>query len=277
MADANVPPRPVPAGWGEAFAALPLEAAPAEGWARLATALPLHPAQATPPGRPANRRGIWALAACLALALPVAWWASSSLQTPAPDRTAAARTSTAPALAPAATPSHAAASAPRHVVAASDAGVDAASRPADAAAATDRPVPTRVPATANRLPARATGAPVRGAVEATAATSPAAPASAAPEAGIDQLRLESARLEALAAYARNDRMASAAEIVLTATLDDELRLIDSVLSQPGLDAQARTSLWGQRVDALQELAALAGTQRWMAAHGASMDAVAQVH
>lgn len=93
---------------------------------------------------------------------------------------------------------------------------------------------------------------------------------------MDRLRHESARLEALVAYARNDRMASAAATVMTATLDDELRLIDTALSQPDLDAHARAGLWGQRVDALQELAALAGTQRWMAAHGASMDAVARV-
>jgi hypothetical protein len=93
---------------------------------------------------------------------------------------------------------------------------------------------------------------------------------------LSELRRESARLEALVAYARDDRMASAPVAVMSASIDDRIRLIDSALMQPDLDDGQRSSLWSDRVGALQELASLEGTQRWMAAHGASMDAVARV-
>jgi hypothetical protein len=90
------------------------------------------------------------------------------------------------------------------------------------------------------------------------------------------LQQESARLEALVALARDDRMASAPAAVMSATLDDRIRLIDAALTQGGLDVATRASLWSERVDTLQDLASLEGTRRWMAAHGASMDAVARV-
>ena len=99
---------------------------------------------------------------------------------------------------------------------------------------------------------------------------------AGPDRALDELRRESARLEALVAVARQSGMQSGPALVLTADVDDRLQLIDAALSQPSLDEAERIDLWGRRVDALSELAAIEGTQRWMAAQGYSMDAVARV-
>lgn len=90
------------------------------------------------------------------------------------------------------------------------------------------------------------------------------------------LQRESARLEALVALARDETVSSAPAVLMTASLDDRLRLIDAALSQPGLVDYERTGLWRQRVEALRELAALEGTQRWLAANGESMGALARV-
>ncbi|WP_133500847.1 hypothetical protein [Cognatilysobacter terrigena] len=94
---------------------------------------------------------------------------------------------------------------------------------------------------------------------------------------LDDLRAESARLEALVAYARDDKMQSAAAAMLTGDVDDRLHVIDAALSQAGLGDAERLDLWTRRVDALRELAGLEGTQRWLAAHGESYeDALARV-
>ncbi|MCF7222557.1 hypothetical protein [Marilutibacter chinensis] len=89
---------------------------------------------------------------------------------------------------------------------------------------------------------------------------------------LERLYAESARLEALVAIARDDNVASAPAMLLTASLDDRIGRIDGALSQPELDRQQRLQLWRSRVETLHELAGVETTQRWLSARGESWDA-----
>jgi hypothetical protein len=299
VADANIPPRSQPDDWNTAFAALPLERAPADAWARLADLLPQPSAPPAASGaRPANRRRRlhvgFAAAASVAFALPMAWWLGTSTEAPtrapsalaadtgAPVPTPSAQHDPAPAAAAAAhaTPTPAVTRRAEHLVkpipsprAARERSAASTRTPADSGDAGSRTatgLDTRVAAVSSQT---AMSEPGSGA----GPVSPPATAPTSTDASrLSELRRESARLEALVAYARDDRMASAPVAVMSASIDDRIRLIDSALMQPDLDDGQRSSLWSDRVGALQELASLEGTQRWMAAHGASMDAVARV-
>ncbi len=290
MADANRPPAPLPNDWNEAFAALPLEQAPPHVWSQLAAQLPHATTQrrsdatAIRHRHRSTARVAMAAVASLALALPLAWWLGVSPPSAVPT-TPSATVAMSTAL-------------PATVVAPVDPDIGATGpTPADSAAAS---VTASIPAKARdaiptggdtREPRRHPVAlvPARdeassdAAIDTTAADQPqtgTAEIAAAPAddggSRLDALREQSARLEALVAYARDERMTSAAAAVMSASLDDRIRLIDAALMQPALGDDMRSSLWDQRVGALQELAALEGTQRWMAVHGASMDAVARV-
>lgn len=274
MADAGIAPRPAPSDWGEAFAALPLEHAPSGGWSRIVAHVP----RATAP-RTAPRRRAWqvaVMAATIAVALPIAWRLTGESSVPAPIATASAPVN------------------PR-----TDAAMPAATTAQVIPRATPPASPDLVAATATPSPALGVDDPLRPAsppmsrrgdatrmkdVAAHVATSDGAgtgdrsatPATTSKAGELDALRDESARLEALVAYARDETMASAPAAVMTAAVDDRLRLIDAALSQPGADDTVLASLWRERVDALQELAALEGTRRWMAVHGASMDTVVRI-
>ena len=282
MADANVSPFPSPAGWADAFAAMPQENAPRDGWARLVAALPVTAA----PMRPARRRyprPALAIAASLLLAMPVAWWLSTDAGLPARD--AVVTDAKAPGAVVRAAPPGVAAT-----------GVDSAA-PSEGSARTDTPphrdgLPASATAVAHVGPSVRDGRPTpveRSSPAPAPAPRPPAIASVGPipsttadpiatQAGaeLDTLRQESARLEALVAFARDERMASAPAAVRASALDERLQLIDAALSQPEVSGELRTSLWSQRVDALQDLASLEGTRRLMAAHGTSMDAVVRV-
>lgn len=283
MADANLPSRPVPGDWPTAFAALPLERPRDDTWARLSAALPtLVVADAA--GRPRLRRGArwktgFAAAASIVLALPLAWWLGTPMQAPTPGPMAVAPQTVDSGAARTSTHVGRPAAAARvdhvdRVTGSAVAGVEPASRPASPDART-RPGGGAV-AGASRPAAAPSIASAASMAEDAAITPAVVDAAPADEAALAALRAQSARLETLVAYARDDRMTSAPAAVLAASVDDRIRLIDAALMQPGVDIPTRTSLWHERVDALQELASLEGTQRWMAAHGASMDAVARV-
>lgn len=321
MADADLPLRPMRSDWSDAFAAMPLEPAPADGWARLSARLTSGSVPSAGSGRasasnvrrrPGMRLAL-AAAASIAIALPAAWWLGMSLRAPLHRPVAGARAAVASNRAPA-TASQRYARPPVTGTARADAATTTratatASAPATATppasttatgvgAGGPRPVSStpRLPRRVATAPATPTATPPATAVDqapdgliATTAIAPsdtvgsatahaAATATATDDPGsrIDALRQASARLEALVAYARDDRMSSAPAAVVSASLDDRIRLIDAALMQPGLDDTLRSSLWSERVGALQELASLEGTQRWMAAHGTSMDAVARV-
>ncbi|GAB2523521.1 hypothetical protein [Lysobacter humi (ex Lee et al. 2017)] len=271
MADAGIAPRPAPSSWSEAFASLPLEHAPHGGWSRIATRLPV--AASVP--RRARRRPwtIAALAATLAIALPVAWQLMREPSMPMPRTTtvrSAADTPRAAQRSDAAPRAAAVAEGPR-MAAAVPVDQTTTARPAPRSARSD--LPRRAATTRRTVTARPTlAADVASITDRSNDASP----TTTPAADLAALRDESARLEALVAYARDETMASGPAAVMSAAVDDRLRLIDAALSQPGTDDRALAALWRGRVDALQELAALEGTQRWMAVHGASMDTVARV-
>lgn len=290
MADTGFTSQPTPAHWGEAFARLPTASAPDDAWSRIATRL--HGPGTPLPQRPRRRwRPMLAIAASLVLALPVAWWVSSrDGAAPSDMRIASGASDPAPA---AATIDAGTASRPTNnrtgASIASDATEDdgtaaLAEAPARGAVvaigASAAPRPAQRTA---RMPTEAATASAEAGSARRLASHPAAlPGGATPSApdpglaSVVRLQQESARLEALVALARDDRMASAPATVMAATLDDRIRLIDAALTQGDLDVATRASLWSERVDTLQDLASLEGTRRWMAAHGASMDAVARV-
>ena len=81
------------------------------------------------------------------------------------------------------------------------------------------------------------------------------------------LQQESARLEALLAVARDERVTSASAVVRADAFDAQVASIDVALASPELVAGEREQLWQARVDALQEAAGFEGTQRLLAVGG----------
>jgi hypothetical protein len=189
MPESNSPPSDPSAGWQQAFAALPLEEAPADGWASIRRRLEA-------PRRRRLPRWPLPLAAAAALALAVApAWLPKTLD-------------------------------------------DAPS---------DNPPPT---ALAARTP-DAGPAPTR--------------------ATLEHLYAESARLETLLQYARDNRVASGAAAVMAAELDARLGTIDAQLMQPGLDPMRKRNLWDERVQLLRTFAGFESTRRWLSANGERYD------
>ena len=105
---------------------------------------------------------------------------------------------------------------------------------------------------------------------ASVATSQSAPASSQ-AASLDSLYAESAQLESLLQYARDDRVSSGAAAALSAELDARIAAIDSALIQPGLSPERQLWLWRNRVEALRSLTGFESTRRWLAANGERYD------
>lgn len=96
-------------------------------------------------------------------------------------------------------------------------------------------------------------------------------------ASIDQLYAESAQLESLLQYARDDRVSSGAAAALSSEFDARISAIDNALMQPGLSPERQLWLWRSRVEALRSLAGFESTRRWLSANGERYDgAVARV-
>lgn len=276
MPDASHP-RPLPSGWGEAFAALPTEAPPAGGWERVAHALPA-------------RRRRWpalvALAAALALVaiVPLRWPARDA--TPAVP-VASAPTTTAPARVVATNPPAASVTRPTQVddgtrppshVAATPLGdtaavADVATGPANDSSNGSMHAPDTSP-----QPPAATAAST-GTAEASrlAATSAPRPETVEPSAApeLERLYAESAQLEGLLALARDGggSVANGAVAMLSDDLAMRVAQIDAALVQPSLTGERRIALWRERVDALRQAAAFESTQRLLAARGQQYDAM----
>ncbi|HWS78932.1 MAG TPA: hypothetical protein VN205_11235 [Thermomonas sp.] len=236
-------------GWGDTFAALPLESPAANGWQRVQARLPVP----TPASR--TRWPLWlATAATLALvavmplrmlpqAEPVTHAGKSPVATAANPPSVAATTPTAPT---------------------AIAG-DAQPVPAPGAS---RHEPRRAIRSAPSQPPIRTMAPAADASR-MAATDGAA---AAPPIDLEPLYTQSAQLEGLLAMTRDDRVASGTSAALSDALDGRVAAIDATLIQPGLTDAQRSDLWGQRVDALQQLVGIETTNRLYAARGRSYDA-----
>ena len=102
---------------------------------------------------------------------------------------------------------------------------------------------------------------------------PPAPVSnpGAPHAELETLYAQSAQLEALLAYARDDRVSSGTAATVSAQLDQRVASIDAALAQPHLTATRQRDLWRQRVDALRTLASFETNRRLLSAQGEHYD------
>src|SRR4029450_2440393 len=86
-----------------------------------------------------------------------------------------------------------------------------------------------------------------------------------------QLQAESARLEALIAMTRDDRVGSAAATVMSDELGQRIGLIDAGLTQNTLPLDQREALWRERVRTLRARAGVETPQLWLAAQGERYD------
>jgi RNA polymerase sigma-70 factor (ECF subfamily) len=287
-------PDKMPHDWNTAFAALPLETPPADGWSRLSGALDSRAAVRLPRNR---RNRLLALAAVLAIAAlaPLLLMREHDTSVPGAGVLAKMSAATPPAPAPrtspdgvaAATPSNAIASTARLATGVPDASADVANaapvRVASRQATTKRAsAPTqRAPSTA----APSTAAPStaihdtasRPGTDAIASSTSAGTTAATVDASNDradtlmQLQAESARLEALIAMTRDDRVGSAAATVMSDELGQRIGLIDAGLTQNALPLDQREALWRERVRTLRDLAGVETTQLWLAAQGERYD------
>lgn len=104
-------------------------------------------------------------------------------------------------------------------------------------------------------------------------TRKAIPTTDPPDSAMEPLYAESARLEALLALARDDRVASATAVALGSDFEARIAGIDAALVQPSLTKQRRLELWKDRVSALRAYASFESTQRALAASGERYDAM----
>ncbi|HVK50713.1 MAG TPA: hypothetical protein VM469_03115 [Pseudoxanthomonas sp.] len=254
--------------WGQVLAALPLESPPEGGWQRVAQRLPARrsPARVWVPA---------ALAASLALLLLVPW------------KTQPPTTQVNPGVASSSQHDQHVERAPPPTVSAPPAAVDATDATQVAVAATEtgeRDVAASLPepsVDAATQPRRSTTPHLLADThKAATVTAPVASTDkkAATSPSQEDLYAESARLEALLAQIRDDRVSSGTAMALSAELHDRLGGIDAALSQPELEAGERLGLWRERVATLQRLTGVESTQRWMAANGYRADGqVAQIY
>jgi hypothetical protein len=265
-------PDGAPRDWGDAFAALPLETPPGDGWSRVVHTLDAR----KPHGHRARRerRTNWLIGLASAAVLVVAAWSPLSrwLQdTPADAASPAVALTAAPGsrglAAPVQTPSN-----PETVRAAA---ADAAEK-ATIAASADRHSRATITSQARSARAHRTArSAARLAAQPTQAQSPdSAPvttdsvAATAPATdAVPSLQAQSARLEALVAIARDERVGNASSELLSAELDAGIAAVDAALSRDDLDDTRRQQLWQQRVDLLLQLAGVESTARWLAAQG----------
>jgi hypothetical protein len=96
-------------------------------------------------------------------------------------------------------------------------------------------------------------------------------AAAHPE--LDALYAQSAQLEALLAYARDDRVASGSAASVSAQLERRLARIDAALAQPQLTVTQQRELWRQRVATLRTFASFESNRRLLSARGERYDGV----
>lgn len=87
------------------------------------------------------------------------------------------------------------------------------------------------------------------------------------------LYAESAQLESLLAFARDDRLSSGTAIALADQLDNRIAAIDVALAQPALDAERERILWHERVLSLRALVSFQSSRRWLAVNGERYDGV----
>lgn len=273
--------RPQAGDWAAAFAALPEESPAGDGWQRLQARLPVRQ-----PVRVRTRVPLWlagvaaAAAIVLAVAIPLRMLPDvgriadaptvTAPTTPRPER--AIDVSVAGKAAVDAPPIDAVATAGRQTAVRTDAG-DKEPTPrlvagSNAPASIARTAPTQ---SNNDDPARqasaAAATPGDTALVAADTPSPDTEDASSDATRLEALYAQSAQLESLLALARDDRVSSGMASALSDGMTARLAGIDAALIQPGLDAQQRADLWGERVAALQQLVGIETTQRLYAARG----------
>ena len=262
MADAsrNTPPT----GWGDAFAALPLESPPVSRWSAIDAALDgTGDAPASPERAPWPRRVAWA-AMLAAIALPAALWLQSGDVAPSRTPFSTAPASPAPASPTPATPILATTPAPATLptpTAPAPADTRRAQEPAARIAQQATASGTRHPATASQAKPWP-----RARVVATGHGE-----EASLQAAFEPYYAESARLEGVIASTRDPRVGSGPAASLAGALDAELATVDARLAQPGLDAGQRLALWRERVDVLRASAEFESQLRLLAVKGDVLD------
>ena len=105
------------------------------------------------------------------------------------------------------------------------------------------------------------------------APNPSRHASPAPQGELESLYAQSAQLEALLAYARDDRVASGSAEAVSTHLDQRLAAIDAALAQPHLSTAQQRELWRRRIATLRNLASFETNRRLLSARGERYDDV----
>ena len=273
MPDAFDPRRGAPAApdWAAAFARLPLEMPPADSRQRFTLAVQAQARQAQAPRR--DRRGTWAVGLASAAVLALGIGSPLLVHTPVPS---------APA-----TGQHVAAQvspvAPVNVHAPTSNSPRGTAQDAAPATTELRLAQRALPGMERAFPAapaRVNRAKARQATDHLVSALPLAQIVAAADAAariqaLAQLQQQSEQLEALIAMARDESVGTGAGVAMTGELDAVLARLDTDLQRPGLAPAQRVALWQQRVDALEHLAGVTTTQRWLSAQG-SFDQVALV-
>lgn len=227
-------------GWGDAFAALPQDTPDPDGWQRVQARLP------APSARARARWPLWlATAASLALATLIPLRMLPQMQPGATAPPLRVSTTAAPSV--------------------------MAAMPSSAASEMQ---PVSTPVASRDTPRRAIrSTPSRSPIRTVAEAADAVRIAEAPApADLEPLYAQSAQLESLLAMARDERVASGTSAALSDELDQQVAAIDTTLTEAGLSDVQRAELWGQRVDALQQLVGIEATNRLYAARGQRYDA-----
>jgi hypothetical protein len=98
-------------------------------------------------------------------------------------------------------------------------------------------------------------------------------ATPVPRGELESLYAQSAQLESLVAYARDDRVASGSAEAVATRFDQQLASIDAALAQPRLTPSQQRDLWRQRVATLRSLASFESNRRLLSARGERYDGV----
>lgn len=248
-------PRSAHVGWGDRFAALPLESPDENAWQRVHSRL-------SAPATPSRKRWpLWlATAASLALVavIPLRMLTQASPADVVPATPEAIASPSSPAAQTAAVPAGS--------VALSTSSPSTAEMQPAAVPVADRDRPRRA-ARDLSSPKR----PIRSVAQSGNDTAIATTDASAPT-DLDPLYAQSAQLEGLLALARDDRVASGTSAALSDGLDTALANIDAALIEAGLDDTRLADLWRQRVDTLQQLVGIETTNRLYAARGQRYDA-----
>ncbi len=266
MADASRfphAPDAKPSGWGDVFAALPLQAPPASRWPGVAAHIDMQRGIRTHRKRKLVRLALAAALFAMA-ALPAAWMLRHASVGTAHTPPSAAATRLSPTALPIALPTEDAAT--------RDGIAPQTDRASQAVGKIDR----RLTGNGPSITRAASGAHTRRHASRERRILAAQSASAAknPNDGaqsLESLYAASAQLESLLSMARDVRVESAPAASLAGAFDAELATIDAQLAQPGLSNGEQRMLWQARVETLQRSAGFESHLRLLAAEGERLD------